>query len=123
MILRGSTRVWLLIGVVKTCAGAAAWCVLTFAPVPTAPTVLSPFFDVVLMMVFVCTGLALVVGARDDGPSRALGAVFVFFGSIFADPLLARVAPAAPGFLPTLRLLHAMQPVALSPAFFWQFAW
>ncbi|HEX6464814.1 MAG TPA: hypothetical protein VFZ98_10185, partial [Vicinamibacterales bacterium] len=124
MIRRGSTRVWLLIAAVKTLAGAAAWCVLTLVSVQTPPGKLSPVFYFVLMTVFVSTGFALVAGARDDGPSRSLGAVFVFFGSFFADPLLALVAPGtSPGLSRTLRLLHAAQPYALTPAFFWQFAW
>src|SRR6516165_6576353 len=111
MIRRGSTRVWLLIGVIKAVAGLAAWVVLTLAPVPTGPGALSPTFYAVLMAVFVCTGCALIAGARDDGPPRALGTVFVGFGSIFADPLLARIATNTPELSGILRLVHAAQPV------------
>src|SRR5262245_30197631 len=72
---------------------------------------------------FVGRGFVLIGGARAGGPARALGPVFVLFGSIFADPLIAFAAPPLPEFSRGLRVLHATLPVALSPAFFWRFAW
>jgi hypothetical protein len=115
--------VWLLVGVVKAIAGAAAWFVLMRAAAPAARGGLSPASDLLLLTVFVSAGLALVAGAR-DGPPRALGTVFVLFGSsVFAEPLLVLVAATTPGSSLALRLLYAASPVALCPAFFWRFAW
>jgi hypothetical protein len=114
---------WLVIAAVKTLVGAAASIALVAAPGPSVPGALSPLFNTLLMAVFVCSGFALIAGARGDGPPRALGAVFVVFGSIFADTLIVLVAPRVPELSLALRLLHAIQPVALSPAFFWRFAW
>jgi hypothetical protein len=74
------------------------------------------------MSVFVCGGFALIGGARGDVAPRALGTAFVLLGSTFADPLLTHVAPRFPDHI-SIRLLRAMEPAALNPAFFWQFAW
>jgi len=114
-------NVWLIIGVIKAAAG--AWAAFAAAPVAAAPGALSPVFDLVLMAVFVCSGIALVAGARGVGPPRALGTVFVLFGSIFADPIVAVAAANAPAFSTLLRVVYSIHPVALSAAFLWQFAW
>lgn len=114
--------VWLFIAAIKALAGVAAWLVLLLVPAPPRPGALPAEIFLLLLAVFVCSGFALIAGAGRDGPPRTLGTVFVLFGGIFADALIAFAAPQT-GFSRVLRLLIAVQPVAVSSAFFWRFAW
>lgn len=106
----------------KLLVGLAAWCLVPATAPGRSPASLSPWLHAIALVVFAASGLILAVGGRRDERSRSLGATFVLLASVFADPLLDRVAPVLPGWPAVIaRFAVAAQPAAYLPLTLWLF--
>ena len=106
----------------KLLVGLAAWWLVPGSAPGRSPASLPPWLHAIELVVFAASGLILAVGGRRDERSRSLGATFVLLASVFADPLLARVAPVLPGWPAVIaRVAVAAQPAVYLPLTLWLF--
>jgi hypothetical protein len=87
------------------------------------PSALPSWYYVGLLLVFGASGTLLCLGGRDVR-ARWLGLVFLTFGSLFTDRLVARTLPGMPEALGVSAAgLADLHLTALVPFTFWRFAW
>jgi hypothetical protein len=90
---------------------------------PYSTGALPSWYYLGLLLIFGASGTWLHLGGRDERASW-LGLVFLTFGSLFTDRVVARAGPFLPELLAlpaaTLANLHV---TALEPFAFWEFAW
>lgn len=114
--------VFLLVAGVKLLGGLAAWLAVPAESAARPSGSLPEWLHAVHLLVFAGCGVLLIAGGRVDRRSRTLGAIFVLFASVFADPLLDTAAVSSGGGAYYAHLASALQPAAFIPFFLWRFA-
>jgi hypothetical protein len=116
-------RLMFVAAAVKIAAGLAVWPWIS-AAVPLPARALPTWYYVALLLIFGVSGAFLYLGGKSDVRARLLGVVFLLFGTLFTDRLVARALPALPGPLGVgLSILANIHLNAFEPLVFWQFAW
>jgi hypothetical protein len=116
-------RLMFVAAAVKIAAALALWPWIS-AAAPLPPSALPSWYYVVLLLIFGVSGALLYFGGKSDTRARALGIVFLLFGTLFADRLVARAAPSfqgPPGV--GLSFLESIHLYAFEPLVLWHFAW
>jgi serine/threonine protein kinase len=112
-----------LAAAVKLVVGLAAWLWLP-GDLPLPPGALPCWYHLGLLLIFGVSGTLLYLGGKGDIRTRSLGLMFLLFGSLFADRLVARAIPSVTGPLGLgASVVADIHLTALEPLAFWQFAW
>ena len=114
LVLLLLAAVKLATGVVGFMAGAIGW-------TSSWDGVYPPWVNLVHLLAFTGAGGLLISGGRHDPRARALGIVFVLFGTSFSNRLIVWLASALPRGDLTLEVLVSVRPEAFLAAALWLF--